>query len=663
MKKITHWAFLVGVSNYNYNSETSKLKSFPLCDRHVEEIAEILAADDDYTEESIITLTSESETGPKSTRNDILIEFDRFLQEKVKSEDTLLFYFVGHGGMYYDSFYIFPKDACISKNKNLLKETSISINTLNSQVEQSQSSNKNVFFIIDACRDREAEGLSGSTNIDISSEELNLKYDPEIISDYPTGTSYLFSCSPNQLSRVLTLDGKKQSLFSYMLTIGLREKISKPVTYGKLVSFVLHQVPRNSTPKQIPHDKSSKLAYKVPLLGSNQLEEKVLPEEGNKLNELSKNLQNLVQAVLDRKKESLASSNELQAKFQQYTRIFEEEFSNKSSILTKDLLYYLGVAYSEHGQHEQAMWAFKTLSILEDSATINFYLGKEYLNLKLSKEAENAFERTLFLDPNHTQSWYELGLLFYEQGEFRKSEEYLKTAISHEPQYIDAWYQLGLLLFDFMRLKEAEKALRKVVNIQPNHTEAWNNLGDLLFYYRKKYNKAEIAFRKAIKLNPKYVQALYNLGNLLSRDRKWLGKIWLKFPLTSRKLYIKAEAYYKKAKVLDPTFIPVHVNLGVLYYKQNLMEQAKQFFLNAINQEKLNRRDGIKFNPDVALAWYNLGILYHTQCEQAKAKENKQHLYEDSKSAYSKASQVIPDKWNLKNKIKKRLEKLEKLSR
>ncbi|MFX0209269.1 MAG: hypothetical protein ACFFDT_25015, partial [Candidatus Hodarchaeota archaeon] len=103
---MTDWAFLIGVSEYDNSMDFLPLA---FCDQYVEEIADILQ-DGGYQKDRIFTLTSVGDR--KSNKNQIMASFIRFLRN-IKPKDNLVIYFVGHGGTFQDTGYLFPKDAYI----------------------------------------------------------------------------------------------------------------------------------------------------------------------------------------------------------------------------------------------------------------------------------------------------------------------------------------------------------------------------------------------------------------------------------------------------------------------------------------------------------------------------------------------------------------------
>jgi tetratricopeptide (TPR) repeat protein len=88
--------------------------------------------------------------------------------------------------------------------------------------------------------------------------------------------------------------------------------------------------------------------------------------------------------------------------------------------------------------------------------------------------------------------------------------------------------------------------------------------------------------------------------------------------------YIKAIEAYKQGIRIDPDYAMAYNNLGVAYDKLGLYKDAIETFKQAI-----------RIDPDHALAYCNLGIVY-----------DKLGLYKDAIEAYKQAIRIDPDDAN-----------------
>lgn len=131
------------------------------------------------------------------------------------------------------------------------------------------------------------------------------------------------------------------------------------------------------------------------------------------------------------------------------------------------------------------------------------------------KTAKICFDWALSLNPNHSDTNYNLGNLLRDQGDFQGAERCYRKCIEVDPNDFNAHNNLGDLLRRMNRLSEAEKEFQKVIEIFPLHPKAYNNLG-ISYFSRKDYEKAEKYFRKAIEIDPDYQKAKENLSQLLA---------------------------------------------------------------------------------------------------------------------------------------------------
>lgn len=586
-----NWAFLIGISKYDHQDQ---FNSYEFCDRHIMEFAKVLEDSGEYKKEAIRILTTATNTGDP-VRNNIIIEFSRLLNE-LDYEDTLIVYFVGHGGSYRGSNYIFPKDAFIDENDpTILMNTSISLNSLIGQLELRQSQAMNVFFITDACREimsgAPIPSLSVETSQDVSTDVF--EFDAGQIDDYPSGISFIFSCSPKQLAYSFVNEDIQHSIFSYALLEGLTDerKISFPVTYGKLVKYLLKRVPiisRKEYPKQsvqIPHDKSSIRSFKKPLLGISLTNEKTSPTNIGKINMLSENLKKKFKdfGIDDHsieKLEPIVQSNRKE-ELEQAIDSFEIKILDNLTELESTLLISMGIAYRELDEYEQAAWYFKATIDTEPSALAYTHLGYNSIQMRSVKEAENAFFDAIDQDRKYFLPWLHLGMLFINQKRYVEAEEALRKTIDLNPDHANVYYNLGLVYLNQQKQKAAKKAFVRVLTLEATHAPAYYHLG-ILYLQEQNEKEAEKALKQCIELDGTYVLAYYHLGLLFVNQNNYADAV--------NALVSMIE--------LDPAHAMARHHLGLIYAKQKLSGKA---------QKELER--SIKLNENFAPSWYHLGVL------------------------------------------------------
>jgi tetratricopeptide (TPR) repeat protein len=134
------------------------------------------------------------------------------------------------------------------------------------------------------------------------------------------------------------------------------------------------------------------------------------------------------------------------------------------------------------GQNEKA------IQLLEEAVQLapTFYhahnnLGILYQSAKRLDDAEKAFRRARELNPKNAEPLANLGSVFIEQADLRKTEgeevvgrllddalDALEQAVKIDPRSAVAYYYLGAANYKSSFFEEAEAALAKAIDIDPN---------------------------------------------------------------------------------------------------------------------------------------------------------------------------------------------------
>lgn len=122
----------------------------------------------------------------------------------------------------------------------------------------------------------------------------------------------------------------------------------------------------------------------------------------------------------------------------------------------------------------------------EMSADDWFELGCE-LEMTSAKEARDAYERTLRLDPNHADTHVNLGRLLHEEGAPLAAEKHYRRALEIDPEHDVAAFNLGVALEDLGRIRHAIDAYERAIEIDPANADAHYNLAGI---YERRGEKA-----------------------------------------------------------------------------------------------------------------------------------------------------------------------------
>lgn len=151
-----------------------------------------------------------------------------------------------------------------------------------------------------------------------------------------------------------------------------------------------------------------------------------------------------------------------------------------------------------------------------------------------------------------------MGDSFRIQGEYERSEHYLKRSISLNPKDANTDVLLALLYRDMLRNNEAELALLDAKRVAPLADGVYVELGN---FYRDNgnLNKADDMYKTALFLNPDSWLANGEYGTYL---------YWYK---EENDL---AATYYEKSIRLNPSFEAIYLELADIYRKQNQPDRA-----------------------------------------------------------------------------------------
>jgi predicted O-linked N-acetylglucosamine transferase (SPINDLY family) len=122
--------------------------------------------------------------------------------------------------------------------------------------------------------------------------------------------------------------------------------------------------------------------------------------------------------------------------------------------------------------------------------------------------------------PNHPLAWKVLGRVLIQKGELEAALVAMQRSVLLDPDDAQAFYNLGQTQHQRGELNAAEKSYNAAIRLQPDHVDARVNLG-VIYQVRGRFIAAEAMYRSAIERNPNMARAHNNLGNTL----KDLGRL------------------------------------------------------------------------------------------------------------------------------------------
>ena len=128
-------------------------------------------------------------------------------------------------------------------------------------------------------------------------------------------------------------------------------------------------------------------------------------------------------------------------------------------------------------------------------------------------KATREFSKAIEAAPEIPQYYNHLGMVYLQDGQYDKAEENLKKAIKKDPKYSDARNNLGVL---YTRLGKYDQALEELKNVSsdalypfPHYVET--NIG-IVHRLQKQYDIAEKHFNAAIKMKGTYCEPYKEFG-------------------------------------------------------------------------------------------------------------------------------------------------------
>ena len=138
-------------------------------------------------------------------------------------------------------------------------------------------------------------------------------------------------------------------------------------------------------------------------------------------------------------------------------------------------------------------------------------LGVVHELLQHYADAVPAFQKAISLDPQYHRAYIDLGLFYFNRGDFTAAEPPLRKVTELTPGLDLGWTNLGATLKQQGRLAEAEQAFLKAIAIR-SAPIAWLNLGNV-YYTQERYAESLAAFEKGLAAGPPTLTLVRNLGD------------------------------------------------------------------------------------------------------------------------------------------------------
>ncbi len=190
-----------------------------------------------------------------------------------------------------------------------------------------------------------------------------------------------------------------------------------------------------------------------------------------------------------------------------------------------DYYYSLGEAYSQDGETQKAIEAFRS-TLVYDPKTIQvrMRLAAEHIKLGQINEALELCEQAVEKDPNYVEARLLLGGLYSTLKVYDKAVEQYESILKQKPNHPDASLYLAAVYSEQKKYDPAIKIFESLIH-NPDYTSphmAYYYIGRIrLEQKEEKYVKAaELAFKKALDIKPDFVEAVLTLGSYYTSLKK-----------------------------------------------------------------------------------------------------------------------------------------------
>ncbi|MEO6219452.1 MAG: tetratricopeptide repeat protein [Ginsengibacter sp.] len=178
----------------------------------------------------------------------------------------------------------------------------------------------------------------------------------------------------------------------------------------------------------------------------------------------------------------------------------------------------LGMSYYQTEDYGKAQnYLLRAIAKNDKDAESAYTLGRTYLELENEQNAIPQFKKAITIEPSRNVWMYELGLIHYNQNDFKNALKYFNMAADAGYTKANDFYEnYGFAQVYTGDAQNGVKTLTEVLNKKPNNKELLNNIANAM-YETKRYDDALVYFQKLLELNPKDASSLFMAGMVFQK--------------------------------------------------------------------------------------------------------------------------------------------------
>ncbi|MDQ2864011.1 MAG: tetratricopeptide repeat protein [Bacteroidota bacterium] len=178
----------------------------------------------------------------------------------------------------------------------------------------------------------------------------------------------------------------------------------------------------------------------------------------------------------------------------------------------------LGMSYynlEDYGKAETFLQ--KAIKKNNKDAEAAYTLGRTFIELENEKAAIAQYQAAVTLEPARNMWMYELGLIYYNQEDYKNALKYFNMAGDAGYNKANDYYEnVGFAQLYTGDTENGVKTLNAVLDKKPNNKELINNIAYAM-YSTKKYDDALAYYQKLLELNPKDASSLFMAGMVFQK--------------------------------------------------------------------------------------------------------------------------------------------------
>ena len=229
----------------------------------------------------------------------------------------------------------------------------------------------------------------------------------------------------------------------------------------------------------------------------------------------------------------------------------------------------------------------------------------------LSQTIKEHFLKVLELDPQFSKAYFQLALIYQNNGNDKEAEIHLLKAIKFDLLHIDKFEKKANYFLEKFQFQNAKALLVKSQEIKNSCAYTYYELSCFYMNNKKKIKMKE-CLEKSIELNPNIAKAHRNLGMIYFNQHDFqLAKEYFEISLDlnygdydshfslgiimrKNKNYHLAEQYFLSSLDINPLFIDCLLEMAHLKLLMNEKDESKSYYEKAkklsinLHDEKLD---------------------------------------------------------------------------